>query len=306
MKLPTLLTILPLLLVSLAGCKPASQPRAIDRLDLALAEPAAPLSADRAEAFADWAEIIEFGGSRTDYAAMPAVRAFEPLVRASLPPLDSLEAELGRALASRPQVRLYGVVSPFSQAVVTHPDGRVFIALNHYLGPQSEAYAGFPEFLRRRKQPRRLPADVVEAVIAAEVDSLPGPTLVCNLLYRGALLDETSRLMPEMPDSVLLAMTPEELQWCVSNEERIWNRLIEGKMLYSADSDVVARLMRPAPAASMINANAPGSAALFIALQIARCYRKHNPDRPLLENGRFNDPQSLINSHYTPPTHARS
>lgn len=300
--MPRILTILPLLALLLSACAgDASRP--VGRLDLAVADPSTPLDADFGEAFADWQQIIGFSGSRADYAALPAVRAFEPLVRDGLTSLDSVERVLGTALADFPDARLYAVISPFNQTVVTHPDGRVFIALNHYLGSDSEAYEGFPDYMRRLKTPARLPVDVVEAVVAASVDVRPAPDapLVSRLLYRGAILDAASRALgPGTSDAVLLGMTPDELEWCRANEARIWQTLIERKLLYSADPAETERLMRPAPRASLINPDAPGATALYIALQLARSYRDANPDEPLLENGRFNDNQSLIKSNYNP------
>lgn len=302
LKMPRILTILPLLALLLSACADDVS-RPVGRLDLAVADPSTPLDADFGEAFADWQQIIGFNGSRADYAALPAVRAFEPLVRREITSLDSVERVLGAALADFPDARLYAVVSPFNRTVVTHPDGRVFIALNHYLGSDSEAYEGFPDYLRRLKTPARLPVDVVEAVVAAAVNERPAPdaALVNRLLYRGAILDAASRALgPQTSDDVLLGMTSDELEWCRANEERIWKTLIERKMLYSTDSAVTERLMRHAPRASLINADAPGATALYIALQLARSYRDANPDEPLLENARFNDNQSLIKSNYNP------
>lgn len=302
LKMPRILTILPLLALLLSACADDVS-RPVGRLDLAVADPSTPLDADFGEAFADWQQIIGFNGSRADYAALPAVRAFEPLVRREITSLDSVERVLGAALADFPDARLYAVVSPFNRTVVTHPDGRVFIALNHYLGSDSEAYEGFPDYLRRLKTPARLPVDVVEAVVAAAVNERPAPdaALVNRLLYRGAILDAASRALgPGTSDAVLLGMTPDELMWCRAYEARIWQTLIERKLLYSADPAETERLMRPAPRASLINPDAPGATALYIALQLARSYRDANPDEPLLENGRFNDNQSLIKSNYNP------
>lgn len=290
-------------LATLAGCADKTPPRPIDRLDLVLADPTSTPTARELEAFRAWGEILNFPAERAQYARLQAVQSFMPLVREAVGSLDSVETVLGEALAGYPEAELFAVVTPFNQAVVTHPDGFVFVALNHYLGPESEAYRGFPEYIRKHKQLRQLPADVTEAVIAGATDGRPEPgaPLLSYLLYKGALLDAVSRAMPEgTPDATILGMTPEELEWCRENEGRIWQTLIEKKLLYSTDAQQIARLILPAANSGIINANAPGQAALYSALQLARAYREHNPDAPLLEERRFLDNQSLVKSQYSP------
>lgn len=283
---------MPLLILALASCgkDDASAPRRIERLDL---------SVDSAgvDALAAWEEIIG-----ADYAGSPAVRAFSPIVRGQLPALDSVENVLGHALKGNDGIRLVGVVSPYNQAVVTHPDGYVFIALNHYLGADNPIYAGrFAEYERQRKTLRRLPTDVMEAVLAQKYPAEYGdsPTLLNHMLYRGALLRAVLELMPEnTPEYTVLGMTEHDYNQCVANEAQIWRVLVEGKMLYSTDRTLIDRLLSPAPSSPLISADAPGQAVLFTALQIAK--RSDYKAIELLKPEYYNNNQSLIDSQYAP------
>lgn len=300
--MPKITTILLLFVCLLSACS-SENSRQIVRLDRVVSNKNAYFADDIQSAFESWTDIIGFEGDVNEYAVSPVVNAFQPLVDADIVSLDSVENVIGQALADYPALTFYAVVSPYSQSVVTDSENRVFIALNHYLGSNSKAYAGFPEYLRRRKEFARLPIDVVEAVVASKVaESFNDDAQLVNyLLYRGALLCETSRLLPsETSDALLLAMTDDELNWCKANELRIWQTLIEQNLLYSSDLTVIERLLKPSPKSTLINANAPGQTALYIALQLARSYNKNNPDAPLLQNGRFNDNQSLIKSNYFP------
>ena len=56
---------------------------------------------------------------------------FTPDIERLLPPLDSVEAVLGRALGPESGVKLYGVVIPYRQSIITAPGGVIFIGLNH-------------------------------------------------------------------------------------------------------------------------------------------------------------------------------
>lgn len=262
------------------------------------AEPMRIVSIDSAgpEALAAWEEIIG-----TDYAESTAVKVFGPIVQEQLQPLDSVERVLGYALKGT-DMKPVGVISPYNQAVVTHPDGYVFIALNHYLGADNPIYAGrFAGYERQRKILQRMPSDVVEAVFAEKYPAEFGdsPTLLNHLLYRGALLRSVLESMPEgASEATVLGMTQEQYVQCVENEALIWKSLIDGQMLYSTDPQIIERLLAPAPSSPMISADAPGQVVLFTAMQIA----KKSPKKAieLLKPEYYNNNQSLIDSQYAP------
>lgn len=283
--MPKKLHILPFLLLMLASCGNTEvTPKPIESI-----EDAGP------DALAAWEEIIG-----TDYASSPAMKFFAPIVEAQLPPLDSVELVLGHALKDFPDTKLVGVVSPFNQTVVTHPNGFVFIALNHYLGADNPIYAGrFAEYERQRKTLRRLPIDVVEAVFAQKYPAKYGdsPTLLNHMLYRGALLRTVLEALPEgTSEAAVLGMSEEDYAECAANESMIWKVLIERQMLYSTDPSLIDRLLSPAPSSPLISADAPGQAVLFTALQIAKRSDKKN----LLSPEYYNNNQSLIDSQYAP------
>lgn len=285
----------------LAACSHREAPRDISRLDLIA--PGDSLTAALQREFDAWSEVIAFDGTADEYAGGRAVQAFSPMVKERIESLDSVEAVLGHALKDYGSARLVGVISPYNQAVVTHPSGYVFIALNHYLGADSPAYAGFPDYMKKRKELKQLPSDVVEAVIAAKYvpEFADDATLLNHMLYRGTLLNAVAKALPEdTPEATILGMTPEEYEWCVENEGRIWQTLIERQMLFSADAGMIDRLMKPSPRSTLINANAPGQTILFTALKIAQAYEKATGTAAAPEAAFYNDNQTLVKSQYAP------
>ncbi|MCM1310113.1 MAG: hypothetical protein NC301_03690 [Bacteroides sp.] len=227
--------------------------------------------------------------------------AFKEIIKQDLPSLDSVEAVLGDALKGE-DVLLYGVVNPYNLAVA-NVDNRYYIALNHYLGADSDAYKGFPEYQRRFKTINRMPIDVVEAFIAAKYGNVTSDenTLLRPILYYGALHNQTLKMLPMgTSEALVLGMTDAEYQWCKDNEQRIWQKMIEEKLLYSTDMKVHDRLFRLSPSASIINVNAPGNTAHYIGLKIAQSFEKNTGEEALPNSDYVNDPQTLIKSKYTP------
>lgn len=230
--------------------------------------------------------------------------AFGPDVERLLPPLDSVEAVLGRALGPNSGVTLYGIIIPYRQSIITTPGGHIFIGLNHYLGADYAGYRGvFPSYLRHRKDIVRLPVEVMQARMASLFPPEYGanPTLLNRLLYQGALLQAANENM-DAPDSTLIGLTPDELKWCEENEAALWKSLVGHDLLYSTDSTVADRLLQPAPNSNLLSGNAPGQAALFLALKVIRAYTKETgvSARQILENKAYNDNQTLIKSKYAP------
>lgn len=298
--MPLKYTLIPLFLaLTLAACGGKEPPRTIERLDVAMTE--GTMSASDSALFDAWSLIAGFEGEPAEYAGRTA--PFEALVISSISSLDSVEQVLGHALADRPGLQLIGIVSPYNQAVVTDSDGHVFIALNHYLGAASQAYAGFPEYIRRRKVAQQMPIDVVMAVIAAESEPQfnEAPTLLNRLLYQGALLNQTLKALPDgTTEAAVLGMTDEEYQWCKDNEARIWNAIIERKWLFSTDPEISDRLLRPAPASALLTLEAPGQALLYPALKIAQAYEKNTGKPAALSPEYYNNNSTLTQSEYAP------
>lgn len=308
--MPTKHTILPLLLIlvpMICACS-GSKSRHINRLDITLADSTATLSPQQAEAADIWIEISGNGASLDDYRRCRPVKVFSPEIAQSLQPLDSVERVLGEALLALgdERSRLFGLVIPNTQSIITHPSGIVLIGLNHYLGSGHKIYGAFPEFIRRRKELSRLPVDVVEAVIARDYPAtMPAKRSLLNeMLYRGALMLNVLDVLPEgTSEALVLGMTADEYDWCRKFDGRMWNTLIEKRLLYSTNDGEIRLLTNPAPHSRLINANAPGSAALFLGLQIARSYLENNPGssaRDLLDPSFYADNSSLVKSRYTP------
>lgn len=284
-KMPLKHTILPLLLLLLASCS-EKQPMKIIRLDLAPAD-------SLTELRQLWYGDIRNSSPERD-------EAFGNLVRSQLQPLDSVEEVLGQAFDNI-GVKLVGVINPYRQPIVVS-DSIIFIGLNHYLGPDNAAYAGFPEYMRRLKTLRRLPVDVVEEYLFNRfTTTADSPTLLTSMLFAGAIHNEAMKMLPANTDEALvLGMTDDEYKWCRDNEQRIWQQLIETKRLYSSDPDVIKRLMSPSPAATLINLNAPGNTVQYIGLQIARAYERNTGLRALPTNEYINDNNTLVKSKYAP------
>lgn len=225
-----------------------------------------------------------------------------------LPPLDSVELVLGHAFREDTAARLYGVVIPYRQSVITTPEGEIFIGLNHYLGSDYEGYRGvFPPYMLGRKTIERLPVEVVQARLAGLYPpqfASATPTLAARLLYLGALLGATDEALGagKTPVSTLTGLSDDDIKWWEENEGRLWHSLIEQDLLYSTDPAIADRLLSPAPSTGLLSASAPGQVLLPTALKIAQAYcrKTGKTAREMLANGDYDDNSTLVKSDYSP------
>lgn len=282
---------MPLLLLLLTACS-GNKKKEIIRLDIA---PADSLTDIRNA----WTEI------RGDFPAEKEA-IFAEAVNCQLPPLDSVEAVLAQS-GIADSITLVGVINPFISPIVSN--GKyIFIGLNHYLGADSEAYNGFPQYLRRLKTIQRLPIDVISEYVfkQSNLAEPENPTVLTMLLFTGSVFNTTLKMLPKgTSEALVLGMTDEEYDWCRQNEQRIWQKIIEDGLLYSSDLNIIRKLFSPSPSATLINAHAPGNTMQYIGLKIAQAYEKNTGRDASPSNEYILDNQSLVNSKYSPQNVSR-
>lgn len=218
--------------------------------------------------------------------------------------LGILNTNLRQHLPSLSQYCYYGVISPFRQQVML-VDSTIYVALNHYLGANHEAYSSMPEFTRATKHPLHIPIDIVEAIISIEFpyEADDTPTAIQYLLYEGAKL-KTISLVTGIDDiSTLMGWSIEQTKSVELQEADIWRKMAEDNIIYSTDMSVARQLCVPMPNSRAISPDLPGRVGRYIGYRIINTYLDNNPDTTLsdiLSPEFYNNPATLINSTYSP------
>lgn len=224
---------------------------------------------------------------------------------------DSLALTLGAITARMRQAgveiapRRYAAVVWGRMESVLFVDSVMLIALNHYLGAEYPGYDHFPLYMRLTKEPRLMPYDLAEALIATDHPySNPEGTLLQRMLYEGALT--AAKMEAAGPDAVLadaLGYRPEQMQFILDEEENLWRRIVADGLLYDTSAANIDRLVAPAPNASIIDARCPGRVGRYFGYRIVDSFRRRNSDAtlPYLLSAEFyTDPDILAQSRYNP------
>ncbi len=299
---------------SIAGCdgNDGYEPAEIVRLDMILESGAVPADVVTKAAGEKWFAVSGYGvltdSSLAVYNANPSIVFHRKAVGDMFSYIDDVKTGLGNMLgrmkADYPAVhqpRLFAVISPFNQSVVT-VDSVMYLGLNHYLGVNYEAYSYFPDYVRINKKRERIVPDVAEALIRQYYPYKPDseyPTTLSILLYEGAVVEAVARTT-EMSEQDALGIDGESYGWLEANEKEMWNALIIKKLLYSTDEAVGEMLVRQSAVTSLLHPEAPGRAGRFIGHRIVLEYLKHNAEEPhnLLLPQFYDSRETLARSKY--------
>lgn len=303
--------------------KPDHNPRHITRLDRAMSDYRNMDSLSRADVLdslnteiSALLEVVELD-STCDRTAMMwssslPVRIFSPMTDSVFADISGIEDTLGIIIRNAekeglavPERKYAAVAWGKDQSIIFNGDVAL-IALNHYLGPDSKAYEGWPAYKRENKRRAMLPYDIAEALVATVYPYIPdqnNDNVLSRMLYEGALTQAKMRLVPDASLANALGFSDTQLRDIVKNEEFIWTRLVSGKMLYSTDEDLKSKLFAPLPYSQPISANAPGRTARFTGYEIVKAYLERNPETKLshlLSPEFYNNPKALAESGYNP------
>ncbi len=250
--------------------------------------------------------------SLTRYSESRAVTMFTPDIDSLLPPLDATEqciseiySHFQRYMPSLPLPRLIGVVSTYNQSVIA-VDSTLLIGLNHYLGPEYAAYSVFPPYQRAVKELSLLPYNIAEAIMATDCpyQTTPQSTALSRMVYEGALVYVMMQIIPDASLSKALGTGDEEGAMILEKEEgNLWRLMIERNAIFSTDPTVADRLVRLAPATSILGSDTPARAGRYFGYRIVDKYMQGHKDTSmehLLKPAFYNSPSILVESGYTP------
>lgn len=225
--------------------------------------------------------------------------------------MSGIETELNTAYqhylyyypeADIPEFYTYISGLDFEYPVQLHDD-IMLIALDMYLGKDFSAYARvrIPQYRSRRAAAPYLVCDIMlETARAIPVGYRSENILLDQMIEQGKLLYFLDACMPDHPDTLKIAFTEDQLEWCLDNESNLWAFVIENELLFSSDYEKTHKLIIDGPFTSFFPDGSPGRTGWWLGWQIVRSFMENNPDvsipqmmetltaRQVLDNSRYN------------------
>ena len=248
----------------------------------------------------------------SDYLTDPQIHKNYEEVQKQYPDLTGLEKELSGVLSCfsyyfpdrrLPEVYTYVCGMDFENPVI-YADSVLIIALDMYLGKDYALYTSFglPAFIRYGMAKEYIARDCAEAMAQYySYEEMKEGTCLDHMVYNGKLQLFIDALLPEVSDTVKIKYTQKQLDWCTTNESKMWAYFIDNKLLYSKDYNSFMKFFSNGPFTTAFGKESPPRTAIWVGWQIVRDYIRSSGQvnlKKLIE--MKNSQQILQQSKYKP------
>jgi hypothetical protein len=172
----------------------------------------------------------------------------------------------------------------------------MLVGLDFFLGSDFEGYNPdiFPQYLRNQFTKENM---VVKYALELAKSTVPPPTqdhILDHMIANGKILYIMDCLLPLIPDSIKMGYTTEQWSGCIANEQGIWARLLDMKVLYETLNAKNMKIVTDGPSTDNVFQEAPGQVGNWIGWQIVKAYMKRFPKTDLNELANLTNAQQFV------------
>jgi hypothetical protein len=200
--------------------------------------------------------------------------------------------------------RFYTLISGFNVGnFIFEDEGGVDgmgIGLDFFLGPDFDYRSldptnpAFSQYINRTFNPDHLVKKTWEVWVEDKIGPEPGDRLIDYIIHRGKRQYILSRILPEIPDTVLFEFNAIELDWCSENRKAIWSYFTSENLLYENTFSKIQKYINPSPDSPGMPSVAPGQTGTYIGYYIIEAYMKRNPTFSLQSLIKETDSQRIL------------
>lgn len=218
----------------------------------------------------------------------------------------SFEQAFGNLKYYYPEARIPAIVTLISglETDMFVTDSVIYIGLDYYLGPGARYRPNVYNYMLRLYTPETVVPSVMLLTGISEkynLNNMNDKTALADMIAFGKAYYFARRMLPCVPDSVLLGYTADEMEGSRENEYLIWYRFVEDEVLYSTSHLVKQKYLDPRPKTTEISNRCPGRIGQWVGWQIVKSYMKRHPETTLPELMQMRDADKLFKeSGYRP------
>ncbi len=174
-------------------------------------------------------------------------------------------------------------------------DSLIVIGIDYFLGKKGRYRPQFFDYmLARYDKPYMVP--MMGLAISSKYDEFDpkDETLIAEMIHYGKAHYFLERIMPELPDSLNIQYTTQEMIDVDQNVDVIWGHFIEKKLLFDTNHKTKQRYVGETPKVVVIGDKCPGRVGRWLGWQIVRKYMKENPNVTLQDLMKDKDAQGIF------------
>ncbi|HET9053153.1 MAG TPA: gliding motility lipoprotein GldB [Cyclobacteriaceae bacterium] len=179
--------------------------------------------------------------------------------------------------------RIETVISGFETDMYVS-DSLIIIGLDYYLGKGAKFRPNMYEYMLLQYNPENIVASIMLIYgIDPRINHMEGnnKTALADMVAYGKSFYFAKQMIPCMPDSVFIWYSAAEIKGAWENQDLIWARIIEDKLLYSTNHVLKQQYLGDRPKTTQVGTECPGRIAQWVGWQIVKSYMKEHPDRTL-------------------------
>ena len=201
---------------------------------------------------------------------------------------------------------VYTCISSFNNSIIVG-DSALGISLDRYLGSDCKYYPQLQlyKYQMLKMNPGNIVPDCMYAWAASEWDyktmGYSPDNVLAEMIHEGKLLYFVKSMLPETKDELIFGFTPDQLKYCITNENQMWRYLVEYNFLFNTEQLTKRKLIGEAPFTSYFSKESPGRAAVWMGFRIVESYMRKNGNIRLGDLMKNTDFQGIMEgARYNP------
>lgn len=182
-------------------------------------------------------------------------------------------------------------------------DSVIIVGLDYYIG-KGATYRpiDLPQYILRRYEKEYIvPSYVLLLSSKYNKINVEDHTMLADMIFYGKAYYFASKVLPDVPDSILIGYESASLKDVHENQQIVWAHFVENELLYETSHFVKKKYMDERPKTLEIGNKAPGRIGVWLGWEIVKQYMRAHSEVNLQELMETEDAQQIfMKSRYKP------
>ena len=164
----------------------------------------------------------------------------------------------------------------------------VAIGLQSFLGANYPIYNSayvqeiYPSYITRKFAPSYITLNVVKNIVDEMYPyTHSGRPLIEQMVEKGKRLYLQDAFLPNIPDTVKMGYTANQLSECNNNEAYIFSFFVQNNLLFQREPSIIMPFITDGPKTQELSQTAPGNIGSFVGFKIVQNWMKKNKNKTL-------------------------
>ncbi len=198
--------------------------------------------------------------------------------------------------------KVFFFVSGFNGSIYQY-ENMIGVGVDMYLGSDYPYYDQVAyNYQKQTMRKSSIAGDILNFYLSQHLpDTRSQNRLLEGIIFFGKQIYLLEQLLPNQSPWDVIGYTKAQWDWCMTNEQAIWNRVMDKRDLFKTESMVINSYLNDGPFTSEISQESPGRLGIWIGWRIIDSYMRNNKQVSLTALMANGDAQKILEqSQYKP------